>query len=232
MKTLFITVLTSLFFLISIVPSSAQLEKGPSSSQTENEIFTSKNPLVLMDFNYREPVTKYGGMWGIFDFNPHDRNAFCRSSFAKDKDLHKKGYYLKVTYDVDSPQAAFNGVWIKLNGIDLSKFSAISMKVRGDSEKGFTDFFKIELKDKTSKIEYYVEDITDQWKEFILPFEEFEGTVEDIDWKNMIEFIPCVFEDWRFKQKTGRLYIDDIQLIPKEGEKVLLKDIIGNKKKS
>ncbi|MBU1076450.1 MAG: hypothetical protein KKH98_04115 [Spirochaetes bacterium] len=200
-----------------------------AQEKSKDEIYTTQNPLVLMDFDNREPATKHGGMWGIFDFNPHDRNAFCRSSFAKDKDLHKTGYYLKVTYDVDSPQAAFNGVWVKLNGIDLSKFYAVSMRVRGDMEKGFSDFFKIELKDKTTKIEYYVEDITDQWKEFILPFEEFEGTVEDIDWKNMHEFIPCVFEDWRFKQKTGRLYIDDIQFIPKKGEKVTLTEVLNKK---
>ncbi len=217
-----------LFLYFLIMPVTV----GFGKMYPKNAVFTEKKPLVLFDFDDRAPVNNIGGMWGVFDFNPSDRDSFCRTSYKKDKDLHKKGYYLKVTYDVDSPQASFNGLWTKLNGIDLSKFRAISMKIKGDKNRGFTDFFKIELKDKENKIEAYIEDITDQWQTFVIPFDEFEGPVEDINWKNMNELVFAVFEDWRFKVKVGRLYFDDIAFIPKKGVKVKFSDIIGGKKKS
>ncbi|MBN1898644.1 MAG: hypothetical protein JW827_07695 [Spirochaetes bacterium] len=192
--------------------------------------FTKSSPLVLLDFDEKMPVTKFGGMWGVFDFNPQDQEAYCRTTFVRDKDLHKKGYHLKVAYDVDSNMTAFNGVWIRLDGLDLNHFEAVSMKVKGDPEKGYTDFFKMELKDSRSNIiEYYIEDITDQWKEHYVPFDEFIGMLEDMKWDDMYEFVPCVFEDWRFKKKEGRIYIDDIKFIPKNGKKIMLKDVLGIK---
>lgn len=223
MKTLKVMIVVSIILSNGLILA--------QESKVADQVYTTENPLVLMDFDGRQPVTLLGGMWGVFDFNPTDRNAYCRSSFSRDKDLHNKGYYLKLSYDVDSPQAAFNGIWVKLNGMDLSDFDAVAMKVRGDKEAGYSDFFKIELKDKATKIEYYIEDITDQWKEYVIPFADFLGTIEDMNWKNMNEFIPCVFEDWRFKQKTGRIYLDDIRFIPKKGKKVNHKDILYDPKR-
>ncbi|MBN1899026.1 MAG: hypothetical protein JW827_09630 [Spirochaetes bacterium] len=190
------------------------------------DTFTEKNPLVIFDFDERGSFNNIGGMYGVFDANPNDREAYCRMSNKRDKDLHNKGYYLKIKYDVDSSQAAFNGLWAKMNGINISKFGALGITIKGDSKDGFNDFFKVELKTKDTKIESYLEDITDKWQKIVIPFEDFEGDIEDFDWSNLAEF-TMVFEDWRFKSKTGTYYIDDIVFIPKKGATVKYEDVMA-----
>ena len=191
--------------------------------------YSTNDPFVLFNFNDRKPMSSISGQSGIFDFDPDDAEAYCRVGYAQDEGLHKDGYHMKLSYDVNSAKPAFNGWWTKLNGIDLSKFEAISITIKGDAEKGFSDFFKIELKDKNRKIEYILEDVSDKWKQITIPFSEFEGDVTAMDWASMNEFV-IVFEDWRMKTKEGRYLIDDIFFVPKKGEKVSLDEIIKRKK--
>jgi hypothetical protein len=197
-----------------------------------DDTFTDTKPLVLLDFdNKKVQMNNVGGAWGGFDANPADKEAFIRTKYLKDTDLHKSGYVLKVIYDVDSSQSAFNGIWTKLNNLSLKDFQAISITIKGDKEKGFSDFFKIELKDKSTKIEGAVEDISTDWKKIVLPFDQFEGDTEEIDMSNLSEF-TIVFEDWKFKQKTGTYYMDDISFIPKKGVTIKYSDIMGATKKN
>ncbi|MBN1898189.1 MAG: DUF3131 domain-containing protein [Spirochaetes bacterium] len=175
--------------------------------------------LFLFDFDEQGSVNNLGGAYGVFDANPEDKDSFCHVQIVKDTDLHKKGYYLKISYDVDSSQAVFNGLWTKLNGADLSPFRGISLNIRGDGEEGFNDFFKIEVKSKGVTIESVIEDITSKWQKIVIPFDEFEGPVNMIEWNNMYE-MTLVFEDWKFRQKTGTYYIDDIMFIPKDGAQI------------
>jgi len=191
----------------------------------QNDSFSEKKPFILFDFDNRKSMSNVGGQAGIFDFDADDPEAYCRIGTSKDEDLNKDGFYMKISYDVDSTKPAFNGWWTKLNNSDLSKFDAVSFQIKGDKEKGFSDIFKIELKDKSKKIEAIVEGITDEWSTIIIPFYEFEGDIEGVDWSSMKELV-IVFEDWRLKQKEGRYYIDDISFIPKTKEKVTYKEII------
>jgi hypothetical protein len=190
------------------------------------DAFTVTTPFVLFDFDDRQPMSSVSGQSGIFDFDPNDAEAFCRVGYIKDEDLHKNGHHMKISYDVESSKPCFNGWWTKLNGADLSKFDAVAITIKGDPEKGFSDFFKIELKDKERKVEYILEDITDKWKQIIVPFADFDGDIASMDWKKMNEFV-IVFEDWRLKTKSGRYIIDDISFVPKKGEKVPFSDVKG-----
>lgn len=190
-----------------------------------NDKISSKNPLVIFDMDKWQTVNNLGDAYGAFDANPNDKESSIRLTLKKDKDLHKKGYYFKVTYDVESSQVSYNGVWTKLRTLDLSKFKAVALTIRGDKEKGFSEIFKIEIKDKKTKIEGYIEDISDKWKKCILSFEDFQGPVEDLDYKNIKEFV-FVFEDRVMTKKTGRYYIDDIIFIPKKGAVVKYSDIV------
>jgi hypothetical protein len=178
------------------------------------DMLSGKKPLVLCSFDDKKMMNAVAGQMGVFDGDPQDSEAYCRAGFEQDSDLHKAGFVMKLSYDVNSSKPAFNGLWMKLNGMDFSKFKAISFNIKGDKEKGFSDLFKIELKDKTKKMEYIVEDIKDSWKNYVIPFADFDG--DQIDLTKGNEFV-IVFEDWRLKTKEGRYYIDDITFIPKDG---------------
>ena len=212
-----------IIFLTACITGHAEAEK-----YKPDDTFTVNKPFILFNFDDKAPVNNIGGSYGAFDLNPYDRQAYCRISLKKDNDLHKKGYYLKATYDVESDQPAFNGLWTKLNGLNLSQFEGISLKIKGDKEKGFSDFFKIELKDKENKLQADIEEITSQWKTFVIPFHEFEGDLEQFNFADLNEF-TMVFEDWRLKTKSGRFFIDDISFIPKSGKSVKYKELLPEK---
>jgi hypothetical protein len=213
-KIVTVVIITMLFSMIYV----------NAVSYKTTDAFTTTAPFVLFDFDDRQPMSTVSGQSGIFDFDPNDAEAYCRVGFIKDEDLHKTGYHMRVSYDVNSSKPSFNGWWTKLNGADLSKCDALSITIKGDPEKGFSDFFKIELKDKERKIEYIVEDVTDKWKQIVIPFTDFDGDIASMDWKKMNEFV-IVFEDWRLKTKEGRYIIDDISFVPKKGEKITFGDI-------
>lgn len=199
--------------------------QGLVAPYQETHKFSAKNPLIIFDFNNKDSLNKVGDAFGIFDANPDDQEAFIKMQYKKDTELHKKGYHLKVTYDVESSQDAFNGIWTKLKTLDLSKFEAVSLSVRGDKRKGFSKLFKIEIKDHSKKIETIVDGITDKWKKVVIPFDDFDGPVDEIQFKKIKEFV-IIFEDWRVTKKVGRYYIDDISFIPKKGVAVKYKDIV------
>lgn len=202
---------------------------GQAAKYKPKDTFTEKKSFILFDFNKKSPLNNVSGQFGVFSANPKDTEASISYRYKKDKTLHKKGYNLYIKYDVDSSQTAFNGIWTKLNGLDLSQFNAFSITIKGDKKKGFNDSFKIELKTKTDKIETSVEDITDKWQKIVIPFEEFEGVIEDFDFSNLYEF-NIVFEDWKFKKKEGAYYIDDIGFIPKKGKKIKFSTMLKKRK--
>ncbi len=195
------------------------------------DTFSDTKPLVLMDFdNSKVDMNNVGGSWGGMDANPNDKEAYIKTKYFKDIDLHKDGFNLKISYSVQSSLPAFNGIWTKLNELNLKDFQAISINVKGDAEKGFNDSFKIEIKDKSTKITSTVEDITAEWKKITIPFDQFEGDLEGIDMSKIME-LTFVFEDWKFKQKVGSFYIDDVSFITKKGITVKYGDLrsIGKK---
>lgn len=185
-------------------------------------IFTEETPLVLFDFDNRSAINNVNGQSGVFDSDGEDPDSFCKIGYSKDTELHKKGFNGKISYDVDSTKPAYNGWWTKLENINLSKFEALSITIKGDKENGFSEIFKIELKSKNKKMDYVLEGITDEWGKIIIPFKDFEG---DIEYSQMNEFV-IVFEDWRIEAKTGVYYIDDISFVPKGKTKVKYSQVI------
>ena len=117
------------------------------------------------------------------------------------------GYSVRLDYDVDSPNPAYNGFWMKLNGEDATPHNAVSFYIKGDAEKGFTKRVKIELKDMSNQPSpYIVTGITDQWQKITIPFEKFRKVK---DWSAMNEFV-VVFDDINSNPKAGTLYLDQI----------------------
>jgi hypothetical protein len=193
----------------------------------ESDTFTEDQPLIFMDFDDNESeVNNIGGTWGAFDADPNDTEAYVRTTFWKDQDLHKKGYNLKVDYSVQSSLPAFNGIWFKLNRCSLKDFQAVSITIKGDADKGFNTFFKVEFKDMNNKISGMIENISSEWNKIVLPFHLFETGKKKIDMGKATEF-TIVFEDWRFKEKIGEYFIDDISFIPKKGVVVKFSDMMS-----
>lgn len=214
-----------LIFIISVFSIlTLNISAEPYKMHTE---FSSKNPLVIFNFDKcRKKSNLIGGSYGQFDVNPDDENAFIKLQFKKDRDIHKKGYHLKVTYDVESDRPTFNGIWTKLKTLDLSRFEAVSLKIKGDKKRGFSSKLRIEIKDnQPKKIVTTLDYISDKWKNYIILFDNFDGDPDDLDYKNIKEFI-IIFEDWLVTKKTGRYYFDDICFIPKKGVVVKYSDII------
>jgi hypothetical protein len=202
---------------------------GNAANYRLEDKFDSSKPFILFDSDDRQPMSNVSGRTGAFDLDPNDDAAYCRIGTEKDTDRKKEGYYLKLTYSVDSSKPAFNGWWTKLNGADLSKFKAVTFAIKGDAGKGFSDIFKIELKDAHTSVYSVIEDITSQWKTYTVNFEDFEGDLASVNYSKMTEFV-IVFEDWRMKIKKGRYYIDDIGFIPKDGETVSYGEVLKKSK--
>lgn len=177
-------------------------------AQEEGAPDTAAEELVIADFDTGDKPNNIGGDFGSWDKDPNDETQFCQTTFETQDALGDEGgYALRLDYDVDSPNPAYNGFWMKLNGEDATPYNAVSFYVKGDAEKGFTKRVKIELKDMSNTASpYIVTGITDQWQKISIPFEKFRRVS---DWSAMNEFV-VVFDDINSSPKTGAIYIDHI----------------------
>ncbi len=162
--------------------------------------------LLLDHFNDARKPGKLGN-FGAWDKDHTDFTQTCYDSFAPLEKRGDRGYSLRVDYDVDSPNPAFNGLWFELGGIDLDEYKYLVFWVKGDTARGFTEVFKVELKNSIGeKGIYYVTGVTDEWQQIVISLKRFMG-ISHFD--NMVELV-IVFEDWRVTEKEGTLYFDDI----------------------
>jgi len=168
----------------------------------------SGKEIVIADFNTGDKPNNLGGDFGSWDKDPNDDTQGCKLSFAEDDCLgDKTGYSIRLDYDVDSPNPAYNGLWMKLNGLDATPYNTLSFYVKGDATKGFTKRVKIELKDKANKSSAYIlSGITDKWQKVSIPLTKFTRIG---DWKSMNEFV-VVFDDINSNPKAGSIFIVQI----------------------
>ena len=164
---------------------------------------------MIADFDTGDKPSNLGGDFGAWDKDPDDEAQGCEVSFSEDDALgDKAGYSLRLDYDVDSPNPAYNGFWMKLNGTDATGYDTMSFHIRGDKESGFTSRVKVELKDMSNvPSAYVVSGITDTWQKVSVPFSKFRKVS---DWASLIEFV-VVFDDVNSRPKTGTIYIDQVE---------------------
>ncbi len=168
------------------------------------------NELVIADFDTGDKPNNVGGDFGGWDKDPNDESQGCQMSFdTDDSQGDASGYSIRLDYDVDSPNPAYNGFWMKLNGEDATPYNTLNFYVKGDAKKGYTKRFKIELKDMTNKPSaYIVSGVTDQWQKISIPFEKFRR-IEN--WNALNEFV-IVFDDINSNPKKGSILIDQVTL--------------------
>lgn len=168
------------------------------------------NKLVIADFNQGENLTNLGESFGTWDKDANDATQSCKMSFAADDALgEKNGKSLELDYDVDSPNPAYNGFWLKISNAKIAEFETLGFYLKGDAVKGFTSKIKIELKDKNNgKTTFFVENITDQWQKISWTLDK-QSFAENQS-KPLEEFV-IIFDDINSSSKTGRIFIDQIE---------------------
>jgi hypothetical protein len=164
--------------------------------------------LVVADFNSGAKPNNLGGDFGCWIKDPNDPMQGCIESFdAKDR-FGGKGYALRLIYSVASKNPAFGGLWMRLPNLDASRFNALAFRVRGDAGMGYTKKFKVQLKDALDQSSRkYVNNVTDQWQDVVLPLSSFEGIANPSKLKELV----VVFEDTTATAKQGVIYLDDIR---------------------
>ena len=166
--------------------------------------------LVIADFDTGDKPNNIGGDFGGWDKDPNDETQGTQMSFdTDDSQGDASGYSIRLDYDVDSPNPAYNGFWMKLNGEDATAYNTLNFYIKGDAKLGYTKRFKIELKDMTNKPSaYIVSGVTDNWQKVSIPFEKFRR-IEN--WNSLNEFV-IVFDDINSSPKTGGILIDQVTL--------------------
>lgn len=166
------------------------------------------NELVIADFNTGDKPNNIGGDFGGWDKDPEDETQGCQMSFEQDDALgDKAGYSIRLDYDVDSSNPAYNGFWMKLGGADASAYKNLVFYMRGDGTSGHTKKVKIELKDKSNvPSSYILSGVTDKWQKFTIPFDKFRKIQ---DWKALNEFV-VVFDDQNSDPKKGTIFVDQV----------------------
>lgn len=162
--------------------------------------------LLVDDFNRGEKPNALGGDYGSWNKDEGDPTQGCENSYDSANAYGGVGYALKLDYDVDSPNPAYNGFWMKLQGISLEGYSDLVLYAKGDSIRGYTEQIKLELKNGDVVGKYLLSGITSEWQRFSVPLSEFTGLN---DWSSLSEFV-VVFDDLNTTQKVGTIYLDEI----------------------
>ena len=212
--------------------------------------------LLIDDFNRCQKPNLISGDFGIWGKSDWDKSQFTSDSYTSNPNIvyGGKGCSLMLDYDVDSPNnPAYNGLWMRLEKIDLNKYKYLIFYVRGDRNRCFTTRFKIELKNimkiikgedidrcrpckrRQGKIResdialYEVEGVETQWKQVIVPL---EPALKDADFSEAFEF-AIIFDEQFVTSKLGRIYVDNIYLtdlenLPMDSSGVIqAKDVSG-----
>lgn len=166
--------------------------------------------LVIADFDTGDKPNNLGGDFGSWNKDPNDSTQACNMSFVEDDALGDEfGYALRLDYDVDSPNAAYNGLWMALSGLDASSYTHLTLYVKGDAMLGHTKAIKVEFKDRALRQGFQIlPGITGEWQKISLPLKAFRR-IED--WTGLMEFV-LVFDDINSNPKFGAIYIDHLAL--------------------
>ena len=199
---------TNFYAIMMLIAFGLVMAHPAMAAEAAKKDAKNANSYVIADFDTGDKPNNIGGDFGAWDKDPNDDTQFTQLSFEPDDALgDPSGYSVKLTYDVDSPNPAYNGFWMKLNGEDATPYNTLNVYLKGDAKAGFTKRVKLELKDMSNKPSpYIVSGLTDQWQKFSIPFEKFRRVA---DWAHMNEFV-VVFDDINSNPKSGTIYVDHV----------------------
>lgn len=197
-----------LFLVLALTVSMTQVCFAQDEPPVVPPAAASGSELVVADFNTGDKPNNIGGDFGAWDKDPNDETQGCQMSFESDDALgDKMGYSIRLDYDVDSPNPAYNGFWMKLNDLDATAYNTVNFYIRGDAPAGFSKRVKIELKDSTKQPSPYIlSGVTEAWQKVSIPFEKFRRIK---NWDALSEFV-VVFDDINSNPKAGTVLIDHV----------------------
>ncbi len=134
----------------------------------------------------------------------------CVHSFGSNRVEDKKGFSLKLDYDLNSPNSGVNGLRIKLSEKITDIFDGIVFYVKGDKKTGFTTKFNVVFKGENENGTYPVTGINGSWKLVPILFSEVKGIS---DWSR-ISKMEILFDAKVVTSPKGTIYIDDVFLSP------------------
>lgn len=166
--------------------------------------------LIIADFDTGDKPNNLGGDFGSWNKDPNDSTQSCNMSFVEDDAMGDEfGYALRLDYDVDSPNAAYNGLWMALSALNASAYTHLTFYIKGDTRLGFTKSIKVELKDRALRQASHISaGITENWQKVSIPLKKFRR-IED--WTGLMELV-LVFDDINSNPKFGAIYLDHITL--------------------
>jgi len=155
-------------------------------------------------FDYKE-MPSHIGAWEhhVLDSEQSIRIELVNEDAANKKD----GGALAIHFDVDSPNPAIVGCWIKLQNQNLSGFDALHFSLRSGGGERFRGSVAVQFTDEGNrKASYLVSGIKREWKEYRVPLKKFPRIR---DWTKVKEF-ELIIDDTNAVPKEGTLLIDEI----------------------
>src|SRR5688572_28500516 len=125
-------------------------EESALPAASSNSVPATPKVQLIGDFegDLDDLTNALGGESGEWNMNPLDINDSYTDPLVVEmtgKD-GQKSQVLSLAYSVDTPLESQNGYWTKLKGFDASDYDHLEFDVKGDSAKGFTEVFKLEIK--------------------------------------------------------------------------------------
>lgn len=173
--------------------------------------------LTLADFNSLTPPTtnNVGGIWGEFNRYPNDPTQSIEVNYStQDAFGSPTGHSIRLDYDVDSPNPAENGFWMKFGpqdvpSLDASGHFSLKFYLKGDAVAGFTNRVRVELQTADGRTSSrMVTGITSQWKQFSIALRWFFPLSDLQNLKQM----AIAFDNVNSNPKVGTIYLDQVTL--------------------
>lgn len=164
---------------------------------------------VVSDFDSGEMTNNLGGgieVWLAGDGS--DATQFSKMSLVPDDALaNAAGKSVRIDYDVDSENPAYNGIRTDLKDFDTTGYKTVNFYIKGDTTSGFTKVLKIELIGESGHPSpTMVNGITDQWQKISIPLTDFPMIK---DGSKLQKFV-VVFADINNDPKVGTIYLDHV----------------------
>ncbi len=192
----------------------------------------------LDDYDGRVPHTTYkdsvvrGGYNDYFGYT----GAACSNTASISSRLSNnengepartKPFAWKIEYDVSADPDAWISYWNLLGPganpkpRDLSNIDKVSLWIKGDNTQAFSNRISLEFHDsqwgnpgyESGKASAILSGITNEWQQWIIPFNADSLTVWGTFNPNEITEVVISLDNSTASSKSGKFYIDDIQFI-------------------
>ena len=186
----------------------AELKEGPQKSAPKK----IEDVILIDDFNGGVRSNLLGGAIGAWLKDEYDDTQSCEIDFVERPRLGKTGgYALQISYDVESPNPAYNGVYIKLEDLDARPYQFLVLYAKAPNQPPYgTDSVKLELRNSKKEVGSFVLKRIPRgaWREYKIPLKKFSG-LKDF---SALDELVIVFDDKTSNPKEGTLYLENIYL--------------------